>query len=158
LINPSEIVDALVELLRDIPDLVALMGGDDERIYAYHDLYPKNVSIDAAKALALSPSVMVAWTGSNPGTYGPGEAWKHSISITLRAQCEDEFEAKAAYYSLFRQITKGEPSSLDGVPLAYATVHTSCNPMDTPTINRQVDAAGIDYFEVSTSFTEIGDD
>jgi hypothetical protein len=30
--------------------------------------------------------------------------------------------------------------------------------MDTPTIERQADAAGVDYFEITTAFTEIGDD
>jgi hypothetical protein len=39
-----------------------------------------------------------------------------------------------------------------------ATVHASCDPMDTPTMRRQTDAAGVDYFEVSITFTEIGDE
>jgi hypothetical protein len=39
-----------------------------------------------------------------------------------------------------------------------ATVHASCQPMDTPSIRRQTDAAEIDYFEISMFFTEIGDD
>ena len=37
MIVPSEIVDNFVAKLRDIPDLVTEMGGDPERIYAYHD-------------------------------------------------------------------------------------------------------------------------
>ena len=36
MVNPSEISVHLVELLRSIPELVAEMGGDTERIYAYH--------------------------------------------------------------------------------------------------------------------------
>ena len=45
MIDPSEIVTNLVAMLRDVPDLVAEVGGDAERIYAYHDQYPKNVSL-----------------------------------------------------------------------------------------------------------------
>jgi len=38
------------------------------------------------------------------------------------------------------------------------TVHPSCYPMDLPSILRQTDAEGLDYFEVPITFTEIGDD
>ena len=44
------------------------------------------------------------------------------------------------------------------IALENATVHPSCNAMDLPTIQRQTDAEGLDYFEVPLSFTEIGDD
>ncbi|MBN1567931.1 MAG: hypothetical protein JXA73_08780 [Acidobacteria bacterium] len=157
MINPSEIVDNLVDLLRDIPDLVQLMDGDPDRIYAYHDCYPEKTSLEEAKERMKSPGIMVAWTGTYPGSFG-GEAWKHQISITLRAQVESSYEPVSSYYAIFRQIVKGMPSSLNGVPLIIATVHPSCNLMDTPTIERQADAAGVDYFEITTAFTEIGDD
>lgn len=156
MIDPSEIVDNLVDLLRDIPELLQLMGGEEDRIYAYHDLYPEKVSLEEAKAQLKSPGMIVAWVGTYPGSYG-GEAWKHGITITLRAQVESADDPKAGYYALFRQIVKGVPSSLD-VALINAAVHASCNPMDTPTIERQADAAGVDYFEITTAFTEIGDD
>jgi hypothetical protein len=42
--DPSEIVANLVAMLRDIPDLVGEMDGDGDRICAYHDRYPNNVS------------------------------------------------------------------------------------------------------------------
>jgi hypothetical protein len=40
-INPAELVDNLVALLREHPELVAEMDGDEQRIFAYHDQYPK---------------------------------------------------------------------------------------------------------------------
>jgi hypothetical protein len=158
MINPAEIIDNLVTLLQDIPDLIELVGDDEDRIYAYHDRYPQNVSIDAAKAQMPSPGIMVSWAGTNPGSFSAAEVWKHNISITIRMAKEAVTDPPEAYYAIFRQLTKGQPESLDGVTMSNATVHASCNPMDTPSIMRQVDAAGIDYFEVSTSFTEIGDD
>ena len=45
MINPAELVDGLVTKLRDIPELVAEMNGDPGRIYAYHDAYPKRISL-----------------------------------------------------------------------------------------------------------------
>jgi hypothetical protein len=39
-----------------------------------------------------------------------------------------------------------------------ATVHPSCYPMDVPSIQSATDAEELDYFEVSMSFTEAGDE
>lgn len=41
MIDASELVNNLVALLREIPDLVTEVGGDPDRICAYHDQYPK---------------------------------------------------------------------------------------------------------------------
>jgi hypothetical protein len=158
LVNPSEIVEALITLLRDIPDLVAEIGGDPERIYAYHDRFPDKVSLEMAKYEMPAPGVMVAWQGTRLGDRGGFNAWKHDYSIYLRAKPESG-NPPAGYYKLYRLIVKGVPASGDGQPLQYTTVHASCEPMDDiPPIQRQTDAAGVDYFEISMSFTEIGDD
>jgi len=157
MINAAEIIDSLVGLLRDIPELVALMGGEQGRIFAYHDLYPKRISIDRARYEMPAPGIMVAYQGTSPGSFGRSEVWKHELSITLRAGEEQDGEAPIGYYQLFRLITKGVPASL-GLALGLATVHASCQPMDTPALRRQIDAAGVDYFEIAMSFTEIGDD
>ncbi len=157
MINPAEIADSLVALLRDIPDLVAEMNGEAERIFAYHDQYPKKVSLALAIYQMPAPSVMVVWQGTQPGTFGGNETWKHQFSLLLRARETYEGDPPTAYYRLFRVITKGVPTSL-GQPMLNATVHPSCHPMDVPSIQRQTDQEGLDYFEVSVSFTEIGDE
>lgn len=54
------------------------------------------------------------------------------------------------YYRMFRLITKGVPIGSD-VPMENVTVHPSCSPMDLPSIQRQTDAEGLDYFEVETT-------
>ncbi len=159
MINPAEIVDALVGLLRDIPDLVDEVGGDEERIFAYHDRYVGNVSLETAKYQMAAPSVMVAWQGTRPGSRGQFTTWKHDFSISLRAK-EETSDPPDGYYRLYQLIVKGVPATLgDGQPMIYATVHASCLPMDDiPPIERRTDAAGVDYFEISMSFTETGDD
>jgi len=159
LVNPSEIVDALVALLRSIPDLVEELGGDENSIFAYHDRYPKNVSLARAIYGQPSPSVMVAWQGTALGSEGSFAAWRHSISIFLRAAEDAGDEIPAGYYTLYRLILKGIPEAGDGQPMLYTRIHESCNPMDDiPSIQRQADAEGVDYFEIQMSFTEIGDD
>jgi hypothetical protein len=156
LIDASALVDSVVEYLRDIPELVSAMGGDEERIYAYHDRYPEHVSIDQARYEMTSPGIMVAWNGTYPGG-GGFEAWQHELNLTLRAQTESGDDSPSAYYNLFRLITRGIPTG-ETVRLQYLTIHPSCNPMDTPSIRRETDAMGIDYWSVTMIFTEIGDE
>ncbi len=155
MIDPSEIVNNLVAMLRDVPELVTEVANDPARIYAYHDSYPKNVSLVHAIHQMASPSIMVAWQGTQPGYFGGVDVWKHQITLFMRAK--EEATAGTAYYRLFRLITKGVPTA-QGIALLNVTIHASCYPMDLPMIQRQTDAEGLDYFEVPLSFTEIGDD
>lgn len=155
--DPSLIVDSLVAMLRAIPELVAEMNGDASRIYAYHDQYPKHASLAYAIHQMPAPSVMIAWTGTQPGSLGGNEVWKHQFTLFLRVRETFDGNAPTSYYRLFRLITKGVPAAT-GQPMQYATVVPSCFPMDTPSIERQTDAEGLDFFQVTMSFTEIGDD
>lgn len=157
MIDPSVLVDNLVAMLRDIQDLVLDMDGDPERIYAYHDQYPKRSSLAHAIHQMPSPSIMAVWQGTVPGTFGGFDVWKHQVTLYLRARETFDGDPPTAYYRLFRLITKGVPASA-GVAMLNATVHPSCYPMDVPAIQRQTDAEGLDYFEVPITFTEIGDD
>jgi hypothetical protein len=150
-IDPTDIVDNLVTLLKDIPDLVTAVGGDGDRIYGYFDEDTRYPNLEMAKYQMLIPSVMVTFQRTDPASFGGFEVWQHTLSIYLRAP------STAACFYLFRLLTKGVPTSL-GTALQYAAVHESCQPMNTPSLSRQTDAAGVDYYEVSMSFTEIGDD
>jgi len=156
-ISPAELVDNLVALLRDIPELVAEMGGDEQRIFPYHDQYPKRASLAAAIHEMPAPGIMVAWQGTTPGALGGMDVWKHQVTLYLRSRETFDGEPQTAYYRLFRLITKGVPASM-GIPMMNATVHGACHPMDLPLIQRQTDAEGLDYFEVPLTFTEMGDD
>ncbi len=151
MIDTSVLVDNLVATLRDIPDLVAEMDGDPERIFAYHDSYPANISLTHAIHAAPAPSILVAWIGTSPGSFGGVDAWKHQVNLYLRAG-----DTPTAYYRLFRLVTKGVPAA-SGQPMLNTTIHADCYPMDLPLIQRQTDAEGLDYFEVPIQFTEIGD-
>lgn len=157
MIDTSVLVDNFVAMLRDIPDLVDEMGGDPERIFAYHDQYPKKASLAQAIHQMPAPSIMAAWQGTAPGGFGGVDVWKHQVTLYLRTRETYEGDPPTAYYLLFRLITKGVPSAA-GVPMLNAMVHPSCYPMDLPLIQRQTDAEGLDYFEVPITFTEVGDE
>lgn len=156
MIDPSALVENLVAMLREIEDLVLEMDGDAERIYAYHDQYPKRSSLAHAIHQMPAPSIMAVWQGTGPGSFGGFDVWKHQVTLFLRAGETAEGDPPTAYYRMFRLITKGVPAA-SGVAMNIVTIHPSCYPMDLPTIQRQTDAEGLDYFEVVISFTEIGD-
>ena len=156
MIDPSALVENLVAMLREIEDLVMEMDGDAERIYAYHDQYPKRSSLAHAIHQMPAPSIMAVWQGTGPGSFGGFDVWKHQVTLFLRAGETAEGDPPTAYYRMFRLITKGVPAA-SGVAMNIVTIHPSCYPMDLPTIQRQTDAEGLDYFEVVISFTEIGD-
>lgn len=155
MIEPAEIADRLVELLRDIPEFVSEMDGDIGRIYAYHDQYPQRVSLPLAVHGMPAPGVMIAWQGSGPGTFGGATVWQHRFLAYIRAR--ETVGEQSSYYRVFRLLTKGVPAS-EGVPLQQIQIHPSVQEMDVPAIARATDEEGIDYFEVQLTFTEIGDD
>ena len=157
MIDTSVLVDNLVAALRDIPELVQEMAGDPERIYAYHDQYPKLVSLSHALHSMPAPSVMAVWQGTAPGVFGGFDVWKHSITLYLRARESYDGDPPTPYYRLFRLLTKGVPTQSQQ-PMINTEIHPNCHPMDLPLIQRQTDAEGLDYFEVPMTFTEIGDD
>ena len=100
---------------------------------------------------------MAVWQGTAPGTLGGFDVWKHQITLFLRARETFDGDPPTAYYRIFRLLTKGVPVA-SGVALNNTTVHPNCYPMDLPSILRQTDAEALDYFEVPTTFTEIGDE
>jgi hypothetical protein len=63
MIDTTLLVDALVDMLRDIPELVAALGAPD-RIRAYHDRFPDLVSLPHAIHQMPTPSILVVWQGT----------------------------------------------------------------------------------------------
>lgn len=157
MINPGQILDNLVVTLGKIADLRALTGGVNQ-IYAYHDRYPKKVSLRQAIEAMPAGSVMAAWMGTAPGNLATTEVWKHHFSIYLRAG-EDKFAGdEAGYYAMYRAILRG---NIDGQPagmsLLYISVQADCLPMDPAPIARETDDLGLDYFCIQVAIPEVGD-
>ena len=155
MIDTAEIIGNLVVFLQDIPDLVEEMGGDETRIYSYTDRYPDNVSIENAINRMPAPGIMVAFAGVG---FADGN-WIHDVSVFIRAGKNAADPTASGYYRIFRQIVKGIPESRPGEQMQYLRIHDSCDPMsDTPALRRALDSEGIDYFETTLSFKELGDE
>src|ERR1035437_7172827 len=108
MIDPYELVDDLVAALQDIEDLVAAMGNDASRIFAYRDSYPKKVSLVHAIHTMPAPGCMAVWQGTQPASFGGMDVWKHQVTLFLRVG--ENTDDASPYYALFRLITKGTPA------------------------------------------------
>src|ERR1043166_5001035 len=81
--NPSDIVDAVVEALQSIPDLVTAMGGADN-IKAHHFLAGSASSLQEAIYSMTGPSTLVVWSGSLGGNYNAATLFKDKVDIYVR--------------------------------------------------------------------------
>ena len=113
MVNIAQVVDAIVEKLREIPELVTEMGANPDRIYAYHDHYPKRTSLPQAIYQMPAPSVMVAWQGTAPGNFGENE-WPEDIVAHWQQEPAKESGAKlnSGKLELERRITPSNAESI----------------------------------------------
>lgn len=152
MINVSRLVDSIVDNLRAIPELVALMQGRDESIFAYHDLYPDRNSLTLEITKLLPGQMMVAWTGTTPSS-GMGY-WNHSIKIYARAIEEpSNGAAPDSYYEIVRLVFDGVPAG-QSLTMRQIEFLDFCDPMANENVFRSSDIEGIDHFEIDLTFTE----
>jgi len=155
MLDPTDLLDAIVGKLRLVPEIVAALDGDIDNIFAYTDQFPEQTNVRDALLTQPRPSVMVMWQASGPGMLGRNETWKHRFSLYVSpAKGTDPF-------ALFRLIVSGVPAG-GAVRLLNAQMHAAVLPMDVPTFSRGavvMDAEGhtLDYYEVGMTLTEIGD-
>jgi hypothetical protein len=96
----NSLVDSLIAVLRDIPELVEEMAGDTERISVYHDQYPKWSNLAIAIHTMPAPGIMAVWQGTSPGSFGNVDVWKHQVTLYLRARETFDGDPPTAYYRL----------------------------------------------------------
>lgn len=152
MINPADLVAALVTALRDIPAYVTEMNGDASNIFAYEDQFPTTASVQQAIAKMTPPQTMVVFEGTSQGNFDRNEVWKHRISIIQRAYGKST--------TLWHLFVNGIPAS-GTQRLFYTNILSTCMPMDIPSVQRvpllvSQDAI-IDFYQISATFTEIGD-
>ncbi len=144
MIESEVLVGNLVAMLKLIPALVAELGSASN-ILAYKDSYPQSNSLPEALHTMPAPGVLVVWQGVVPAQLG-AERWGHQISLMVRG---------ANYSKIFRQVTEGVPTGYS-LPLMQIEIHEACESMNMvlPTIERQTDVEGYDYFQINCTFIE----
>lgn len=158
--NTAELLDAVVAVLRDLPDFArALTGdGDEPSIYAYPAGFsgiPRSLQ-EAVDAMP-TPSAMVACRGMQLGARGGIPQFQFLISVLLRAESEaDQGPGSPGYFTLLNLITSGEPASSGGARFTDATIHPDFDPPEQISFTPLTDTNGTEYWSLNFALTCVG--
>jgi hypothetical protein len=104
MLNPADILDALVAKLQGIPALVTALTSASN-IVAFHHSWPTASYLQAALLEMKAPGILVVWRESGPGTFGNSEVWKHTFSLIVRPP--EATVGSANYGALFALVVNG---------------------------------------------------
>jgi hypothetical protein len=150
-INPSLLVDKLVDALRDCPEVVRNVGNDPMRIKKYTDNPPYSSSLSRGIYLAETPSVLIAYQGT---AIGPNGEVTHNFSLYLRAR-DAEDPSIPTFADLVTSIFNATPATGDGLRLIDMELTDDVLPIEPPATDRIHDEEGrLDIFQMVTSITE----
>jgi hypothetical protein len=149
MIDLIALTDAITGTLRDIPSLVAELGGVPEGIYGYIDETPAKNSL--AKAVYQMPpgTVLVAWIDSGLSE-GDMTGFIHRFNFHVKAV---KGESPLA---LIKLIVDGTAVG-DDLRWRYTCVLPGIMPAELVTISRNTDSEGIDYPIIQMLFQEASD-
>jgi hypothetical protein len=160
-LNPNLIVQATTALLRAIPALATAMTGVGEdgpevRIFAHRFLPGQDLSLTEAIYKMPSPSILVAWEGTQGGNFSGYAMWKHRVGLYLRAGNAAGVIAPLGYEDLWTLICNGIPTT-SSVNIRYTNILPELDIMDTPSVARLQDTEQMDIFKGELILPEIGD-
>jgi hypothetical protein len=142
--NVFTLTDAIVDSLRGIAALVALMG-DEDQIYAHKHTWPASVSWMLALREAKTPSIMVLWRATRTGTWGNIPSRAHDFSLLILPG------ANASIADIWEAIINGGFQSA-------ADIHADVEMIQDPTCELRTLAVTengyLDYWEAQFSLTE----
>lgn len=152
MLNNSDLLNAIVDHLRSIPELVELVGGADN-IIAYDDNHPKFMNSRAALTDMPTPSLMVMWMQTGPRNFQNRELWGHDFTGT--------FKAIGQASKLLAAFVNGVPTIGCGERMLYTEVIPGLvYSMDVPTMGRRQlmlnETQSMDYMEIQFSYVEKG--
>jgi hypothetical protein len=160
MVNPGELVQAIVDNWRDIPELVAEVAGDPARIFPYWDRYALHPSILDAIYQVPQPGVMVCWTGSTAAQDRGGFTLReHHFAAYIRVKESSNDDLGKEIYRVLVLLETGIPSSTgDNLPFLNIEVDERVEPIGPMSQRRIITPPpqSLDYFEATFSLREKG--
>ncbi len=160
MINPGDAIDAIVDALQHIPDLVTAVGGA-QNIAGYHPTFPGAMYFQQ-DLNELSPGqILVRYLGTTPGSLRENRIWKHKFGIYQVPPDTTLAPTSAGHYTFLIDLINGVPevpgNTEDQKMLNYPMI-PNCDSMDVPTIAIYIDTTlKKDYYFAAFTFPEIGD-
>lgn len=159
MLNPDDLVAAWVAKLQSISDLRDALGVEGA-IVAYQDVYPGETNLRRAIVQQPPGSLMVVWQGAAPRRFAGVPSFQHQFSIIVRPPQSDDRSITAKICALL--VNGIDPAN--SLKLLHSPIHPACEPMDLdlPSLRRQTllvsaDGETLDYFELTATLMEIGD-
>lgn len=154
MIPANEVLDALIANMRLLPGLLQAVGGDAQKIYAYHDQYPERTELSAAVLEMVPPAIMVAWAVDDYGDFdGDTRKWRHRFQGFVRASEGLVDDDPRDYYAVWNHLIN-DIHPVHSQPFFNCEVRADCYPMDA-SIRRVRNAPGFpDTFQLSIDITE----
>jgi hypothetical protein len=147
MINPNDLVRAMVLRLTDIPELVAKLAPVTP-IAGFLDNHP--ASLSKATYQMQPGSVLVAWEETH-FREGDTQPWSHVLEIYVRA-LKGQSSLDVAVL-----IVNGVPVPGDGLPWRFCPLMPGVLPTIVEPVTRTPDAEFIDFVTISTETLETGD-
>ena len=142
---PSDVLTAYWDALRATPEVVALVGGDSERIEMLDGGLAD--SIQNVPPRMVSPSIVVVYQGSDASGLEPEWA-RHKVSVLLKL---GEFgKASSAWMALW-----DGNAAASGCRWWEFAPHPQCRPPAPPTFTRRTAIDKTEYWEFATYFGDL---
>lgn len=164
-LNHNSLYAGIEASLRAIPELVAGLNGEPERIMSLDRVMPPAVSkMQAITEMAASTLLIVHMVSGMVQTQF-GWKWRHDFRIYLRAETLTTARPEVfGYHDLYDAIVNGKPN--DGVTWngevnwRFATLHPACDPVAGGAIQQTsapLEDWGAEHWYLAFSMLEHGD-
>lgn len=131
MVNGSDLRDFYIACWRNIPALVAALGGDDSLIRASTGISHIAKSLQREVMEMPAPSIFVAYQGFTKGNVRNFEITKHELAAFIRAASDND-DANIPFGAL---MVDGVPDGFE-LPVRYLEANDSVDMMDMPRFER----------------------
>jgi hypothetical protein len=161
MLNPGDILDAIVAMYQSVPALVAAVGSTS-RIYPFVDAYPGDGLAMAVYDRMKPGELMIVWNGVRM-VKGSGITFRshHFSAIWRPGAVVGPVTSSASAYTVLPLLQDGVPAGQSVGPLYFGVLPT-CLPMTPHEPTRKsivINDRGVtlDYIDSSFTIAEIGD-
>lgn len=167
MLDTLELTANIVRAAQSIPELLAALGNDPGKFYAYDNItVPAWNVFDAVKDMH-PPCCMLAYLGTNLGRRGDIQAWMHAYSIFISTDLSIKTSPGiVSAPTMFRLLVDGYPLVPDsdgGVapvrsPVRFldSELHVLVDPLTEMGLDRAQMPDGTEYWMVRMTFVEKG--
>lgn len=161
MLDPTPIIETLVEVFQSIPALVSAIGSPDN-IQGHHDYYGLEPALDKAIYEMSAPGILICFESQVVGNPGSMELFRYHFSAYIRVGSQAGQANPISHATIWTlMMNSGPVQNYDGLSqgpnIRAVRIHPNLFPMNPPTNVRVIDTERMDYRIGTMVFTEQGD-